>query len=81
MSDYAEAINHHYGQSDLSKKILLALQAKGSPKRQADRAKAPIGFSVLAKSKEQERIWSENGRRNLRGGRMLVIRAVFERPE
>jgi len=54
---------------------------KGSPKRQAERAEAPIGFSVLAKSAEQEKVWSENGRRNLREGRMVVIRAVLERPD
>lgn len=53
---------------------------KGSPQRQAKRAKAPIGFSVMAKSEDQERIWAENGRRNLQEGRMVVIRAVFERP-
>ena len=81
MSDYAEAINNHYGQdvlylnywsdsADLSFSVppaecraaLLDSEfkeivwrdvseemKKGSPKRQADRAKATVGFCVLAK--------------------------------
>jgi cyclopropane fatty-acyl-phospholipid synthase-like methyltransferase len=36
---------------------------KGSPQRQAKRAKALIGFSVMAQSEDQERIWAENGER------------------
>jgi ubiquinone/menaquinone biosynthesis C-methylase UbiE len=54
--------------------------SKSSSQRRTKRAKAPIGFSVMAKSEDQERIWAENGRRNLQEGRMVVIRALFERP-
>lgn len=54
---------------------------KGSSQRRSKRARAPIGFSVMAKSEDQERIWAENGRRNLQEGRMVVARAVFERPD
>jgi len=60
---------------DISSKMI-----KGSPKRRAKRTKVPIGFSVMAKSEAQERVWAENGRRNLQEGRMVVVRAVLERP-
>ncbi len=53
---------------------------RSGSKRRAKRARAAVGFSVMAKSEDQERVWAENGRRNLHENRMVIVRAVFERP-